>query len=43
MIDGLIGGKLHGKPAQRVGQSGKQASPPAHDAAGDDSFLYDPF
>lgn len=23
MIDGLIGGKLHGKPAQRVGQSGK--------------------
>ena len=23
MIDGLIGGKLHGKPVQRVGQSGK--------------------
>lgn len=23
MIDGLIGGKLYGKPAQRVGQSGK--------------------
>lgn len=23
MIDGLIGGRLHGKPAQRVGQSGK--------------------
>ncbi len=23
MIDGLIGGKLHGKPAQRMGQSGK--------------------
>lgn len=23
MIDGLIGGKLHGKPAQRAGQSGK--------------------
>lgn len=23
MIDGLVGGKLHGKPAQRVGQSGK--------------------
>lgn len=23
MIDGLIGGKLHGKPARRVGQSGK--------------------
>jgi len=23
MIDGLIGGKLHGKPAQRLGQSGK--------------------
>lgn len=23
MIDGLIGGKLHGKPAQRTGQSGK--------------------
>ena len=24
MIDGLIGGKLHGKPVQRTGQSGKQ-------------------
>lgn len=24
MIDGLIGGKLYGKPAQRVGQSGKR-------------------
>lgn len=23
MIDGLIGGKLHGKPVRRVGQSGK--------------------
>ncbi len=23
MIDGMIGGKLYGKPAQRVGQSGK--------------------
>lgn len=23
MIDALIGGKLHGKPAQRMGQSGK--------------------
>jgi hypothetical protein len=23
MIDGLIGGKLYGKPAQRVGQNGK--------------------
>lgn len=23
MIDGLIGGKLHGKPAQRTGASGK--------------------
>jgi single-stranded DNA-binding protein len=23
MIDGLIGGKLYGKPAQRMGQSGK--------------------
>lgn len=23
MIDGLIGGKLHGKPVQRIGQSGK--------------------
>lgn len=23
MIDGLIGGKLYGKPAKRVGQSGK--------------------
>ena len=23
MIDGLIGGKLYGKPAQRTGQSGK--------------------
>ncbi|MCX7178894.1 MAG: hypothetical protein NTX56_09030 [Proteobacteria bacterium] len=23
MIDGLIGGKLYGTPAQRVGQSGK--------------------
>lgn len=24
MIDGLVGGKLYGKPAQRVGQSGKR-------------------
>ena len=24
MIDGLIGGKLHGKPVQRTGASGKQ-------------------
>ena len=23
MIDGLIGGKLYGNPARRVGQSGK--------------------
>lgn len=41
MIDGLIGGKVHGKPVQRAGQSGKLfvTTPPRVATGGDTLFV----
>lgn len=41
MIDGLIGGKVYGKPAERTGQSGKQfVTAKVRAAAGDGESLF---
>lgn len=41
MIDGLIGGKVYGKPAERAGQSGKRfATAKVRAAGGDGESLF---